>query len=273
MRDRIRFWDDIWCGTRPLKDVFPDLYAISPHRLAIIDSFFTHSASGSRPEWNVTFIQNFNDWEVEGVTSFFEFLQSHTYFKTGGDDLCWKLKGDGKFDIRSFYIALCDFQPVTFPWKAIWGVHVPRRVSFFAWAATWGRILTTDNLKRRGYQLVGRCCMCRCNEETISHLLLHCEVAHGLWNFVFRSFGIVWVLPRSVHDLFSDGVTGWGRIILRFGIWFLLAFSGPYGKNKIIVLLRMRSARGLNFMNYFLILCMIVLQFGDTPTPNLSFLF
>ena len=74
MRDRIRFWDDIRCGTHPLKDVFPYLYAISPHRLAIIDSFFTHSASGSRPEWNVTFIQNFNDWEVEGVTSFFEFL-------------------------------------------------------------------------------------------------------------------------------------------------------------------------------------------------------
>ena len=165
------------------------------------------------------------------------------------------------------------FHPVTFPWKAIWGAHAPRRVSFFAWAATWGRILTTDNLKRRGYQLVGRCCMCRCNEETISHLLLHCEVAHGLWNFVFRSFGIVWVLPRSVHDLFSDGVTGWGRIILRFGIWFLLAFSGPYGKNKIIVLLRMRSARGLNFMNYFLILCMIGLQFEDSSTPNLSFLF
>uniref|UniRef100_A0A2N9IAE3 U3 small nucleolar RNA-associated protein 25 n=1 Tax=Fagus sylvatica TaxID=28930 RepID=A0A2N9IAE3_FAGSY len=32
-----------------------------------------------------------------------------------------------------------------------------------------------------------------------------------------------------------DGVTGWGKIILRFGIWFLLAFSGPYGENGIIV--------------------------------------
>ena len=70
-----------------------------------------------------------------------------------------------------------------------------------------------------------------------------------------------------------DGITGWGRISLRFGIWLLLAFSGPYGENGIIVLLRMRSARGLNFMNYFLILCMIGLQFEDSSTPNLSFLF
>ncbi len=85
------------------------------------------------------------------------------------------------------------------------------------------------------------------------------------------------VLYRCCPGVFMiyslDGVTGWGRIILRFGIWFLLAFSRPYGENGIIVLLRMRSIRGLNFMNYFLTLCMIGLQFGDTPTPNLSFLF
>ena len=43
MGDRIRLWEDIWCGNRPLKDVFPDLYAIIHH-----------------------FFQNFNDWAVEG---------------------------------------------------------------------------------------------------------------------------------------------------------------------------------------------------------------
>ena len=69
------------------------------------------------------------------------------------------------------------------------------------------------------------------------------------------------------------GKTGWGRIILKFGIWFLPAFFGLDGENGIIVILRMRSARGLNFMNYSLILCMFGLQFGDFPTPNLSFLF
>ena len=142
-----------------------------------------------------------------------------------------------------------------------------------AWAATWGRILTTNNLKRRGYQIVDWCYMCRCDEETISHMLLHCEVAYGLWTFVFRSFGIEWGC-LGVFMIYSlDGITGWGRIILKFGIWFLPAFFGLDGENGIIVILRMRSARGLNFMNYSLILCMFGLQFGDFPTPNLSFLF
>ena len=91
---------------------------------------------------------------------------------------------------------------MTFPWKAIWGVHAPKRVSFFAWSAAWGRILTADNLIRRGYQLVGWCCMCRRDGETIKHLLIHCDKAVGLWSFVLRKFGIAWVLPGCVLDLF-----------------------------------------------------------------------
>uniref|UniRef100_A0A2N9GIF8 Reverse transcriptase zinc-binding domain-containing protein n=1 Tax=Fagus sylvatica TaxID=28930 RepID=A0A2N9GIF8_FAGSY len=155
--DRILFWSDRWCGDRPLKDVFPDLYACASNRQATIASTLIRSASGSRPEWNVHFVRNFNDWEVEEVASFFELLHAHTAFKEGGDGLRWRLKSNGVFDIRSYYLALRDNQPVTFPWKAIWGVHAPRRVAFFAWSASWGRILTTDILMRRGYQLAGWC--------------------------------------------------------------------------------------------------------------------
>ena len=117
--DRILFWSDRWCGDRPLKDVFPDLYACASNRQATIASTLIRSASGSHPEWNVHFVRNFNDWEVEGVASFFELLHAHTAFKEGGDGLRWRLKSNGVFDIRSYYLALRDNQPVTFPWKAI----------------------------------------------------------------------------------------------------------------------------------------------------------
>jgi hypothetical protein len=45
--DRICFWIDRWCGDRPLKDVFPDLYACASNRQATIDSIMIRSASGS----------------------------------------------------------------------------------------------------------------------------------------------------------------------------------------------------------------------------------
>jgi hypothetical protein len=135
---------------------------------------------------------------MEGVISFFGLLHSRSSFKVGGDGLRWRLKGNGMFNICSYYTALRGSLPMKFPWKSIWSVHVPRRVSFFVWSATWDRILTTDNLMRRGCQLAGWCCLCRCAGETTSHLLLHCSLTNELWSFVFRSFGMLWVLSSSV---------------------------------------------------------------------------
>ena len=50
--------------------------------------------------------------------------------------------------------------------------------------------------------------MCRFCGETLDHLLLHCGKAHRLWSSVFRTFGIPWVLSRSVAD-FLFGWWNW----------------------------------------------------------------
>ena len=184
-----------------MKDAFPVLFACATDQQATIDSLLTRSASGSYSDWNVNFVRNFNDWEMEGVISFFGLLHSRSSFKVGGDGLRWRLKGNGMFNICSYYTALRGSLPMKFPWKSIWSVHVPRRVSFFVWSATWDRILIADNLMQRGYQLVGWCCLCCCAGETTSHLLLHCSFTYGLWSFVFRSFGALWVLSSSVSGL------------------------------------------------------------------------
>ena len=47
------------------------------------------------------------------------------------DRLRWKLKPNGVLDFRSYYNKLRDSPSTVFPWKAIWRVKAPRRVSFF----------------------------------------------------------------------------------------------------------------------------------------------
>ena len=34
------------------------------------------------------------------------------------------------------------------------------------------------------------------------HLLINCSVAFELWSLTFRVFGVQWVLPKKVLDLF-----------------------------------------------------------------------
>ena len=47
------------------------------------------------------------------------------------------------------------------------------------------------------------CIMCRHCGETVDHLFLHYEMAYRLWSFVFITFGLSWVIPRSIPDLLA----------------------------------------------------------------------
>jgi len=50
---------------------------------------------------------------------------------------------------------------------------------------------------------VNRCCLCKRDGETVDHLLVHCDVASTLWIHVFTRFGMSWVMPRRVINLFA----------------------------------------------------------------------
>ena len=186
---------------------------------ASIFELITISSNGGSRSWNIQFHRALDDWEEERVFAFYE----HVYFKMprgeGIDNLIWKLTPNGVFDVRSFYNSLST--PPTFPfhWKCIWSIKVPSRVSFFLWTATRDSILTIDNLVKRNLSLVNWCCLCRCDEETVDHLLIHCKFAHGLWSEVFLMFGLQWVMPGRLFLFFLHGGIFWGYSILRSGIW------------------------------------------------------
>jgi len=122
------------------------------------------------------------------------------------------------FEVKTFYKALVCHEAASFPWKGIWRVKAPKRVEFFVWTAALGKILTHDNLRRRGIVVVEWCVMCKKHGESVDHLLLHCDVARVVWSFFYRLFGVEWVMPSSVLDL----LTGWGTVLGRgpgFRIW------------------------------------------------------
>ena len=87
--------------------------------------------------------------------------------------------------------------------KGIWKVKVPLRVSFFMWTVSLGKILTLDNLRKRGLIVMDWCCMCKRSGESINHLLLHCEVARTLRSVLFTLFGVKWVMNGRVTDFLA----------------------------------------------------------------------
>ncbi|RVW48586.1 Callose synthase 9 [Vitis vinifera] len=67
---KVRFWKDKWCGTIPLCEAFPSLYALASYKEAWVNEVWT--AEGERGEsWNPCFNRPFNDWELEEVGRWF----------------------------------------------------------------------------------------------------------------------------------------------------------------------------------------------------------
>ena len=65
---------------------------------------------------------------------------------------------------------------------------------------SWGKVLTLDQVQKRGWALANRCYLCQVHEESIDHLILHCEKTRELWKLFFTLFGVYWVFPSSVME-------------------------------------------------------------------------
>ena len=57
----------------------------------------------------------------------------------------------GQFRVKEAYSPLDRPLEVVFPKNKIWVERVPTKIMFFAWEATWGKILTLDRLQKRGW--------------------------------------------------------------------------------------------------------------------------
>jgi hypothetical protein len=74
-----------------------------------------------------------------------------------GIDKLWLPSSKGMLEVKSFYRVLSPRGGLSFPWKSVRRSQAPPRVAFFVWTAVQNKILTLDNLGRRGMVVVNRC--------------------------------------------------------------------------------------------------------------------
>ena len=96
------------------------------------------------------------------------------------DQLLLKGAKAAAFSTRLMYRKLVQSPPIAFPSRSIWNPIVLPKIGFFAWEASWCKVLTLDWLKRRGVTLANRCFLCEEEDESIDHLLIHCPRAKML---------------------------------------------------------------------------------------------
>ncbi|KAL6331818.1 hypothetical protein AAG906_020162 [Vitis piasezkii] len=185
---RVKFWKDIWWGNFALCNSFPSLYAIASSKEAWVEEFW--DTSGEEGVWSPRFSRPFNDWEVEEVERLLLTIRGARLIPLMEDRMMWKVTSNGIFSVKSLYNDLSSRRAGLFPHGLIWSPS----------EASWGKVLTMDQLKKRGWALANRCFLCCEEEESIDHILIHCFRARVLWELLFALFGVCWVLPSSARD-------------------------------------------------------------------------
>ncbi|KAJ9700572.1 hypothetical protein PVL29_006059 [Vitis rotundifolia] len=71
---------------------------------------------------------------------------------------------------------------------------------------------------RRGWSMVNRCILCKENEESADHILIHCGKARELWTLLLYMLGVLWVFSASVRNLLLEWkIKGIGK--KRCAVW------------------------------------------------------
>ena len=141
---------------------------------------------------------------------FLQTLYDQNFCPSGVDKLLLKDVKEKGLSVKIMYKGIDSSPAIDFPCRLIWNPAVPPKIGFFAWEATWGKVLTLDQLKHREMPFANICFLCEEDEETIDHLLIHYKSAKMLWNFFLSIVGTSWVISCSfLHTLLAWQGAAW----------------------------------------------------------------
>ena len=120
----VKFWKDRWCENLALEEDFPSLFSIVPAK----DSWVVEEWKQvmERDWWSPHFSKQFHNWELKGVTVFFQKLHTSSVRRDEDDRIGWKEPKCSKLFVKSFYDSLVQGRRKPFPTRA--QCRIPRFV-------------------------------------------------------------------------------------------------------------------------------------------------
>ncbi|KAJ3693709.1 hypothetical protein LUZ60_009189 [Juncus effusus] len=139
--------------------------------------------------------------------------------------IVWRWGPKPSYSSQSAYSYLINPGVIIWWQKHLWKIKTPSKVKLFLWLAIHGKILTADNLLKRGWPSNPCCVMCLRAHETGSHLLSDCPYAMGVWTHILAHWDLIHIadhfvqiwrkttlkLPASIRPLWNTmwGATCW----------------------------------------------------------------
>ena len=98
------------------------------------------------------FVRSLNEWEGDSSFSLLGLLAGKEVLPQSNDEIVWLINYKGSFTVKSScfrQFEMLDGWDIVA--KSIWKSTADRKVCFFAWVATKGKIPTEHMLKRKNF--------------------------------------------------------------------------------------------------------------------------
>ena len=171
-------------------------------------------------EQGISTLYDISVWDAKGIWAGWKELSPPVHLRGAADSLLSSLHGlspskatakdrigwgkTGKYNVKEGYRKIAKESTGTNKlWKKVWHPDCIPKVNSFIWLLLHNKILTAENLQKRGISGPSRCSLCNCDEETISHLFLQCNFSQLVWQSVLPP-GMALNLPASISQLFVE---------------------------------------------------------------------
>ena len=113
------------------------------------------------------------------------------------DVLIWKKDPSGVYSIVSAYVN--SFEDYDVPcWAMAWVKGMTPKINIFFWIILQNKILTLDNIKKRGFFIVNQCGLCENDEESVDHIMLHFSFNTKVWDKIWSLMNMDWVPHATI---------------------------------------------------------------------------
>lgn len=183
----VSFWHDRWCSPFPLARLFPGIYAVASTKNLSVSEVYSLEGPGHHGSCLGT-AQGCNEQMADLLVELKRCYMKIT-LSDEVDELLWSSSSDS-MSVANCYSNLLSFRlnffspgVMQYRWNKIWIQQLPSKVSFLLWLLIRDRVLTHNNLQRRGFSLVSQCLFCKQSAEDVDHLFSQCFFTSQVWDY------------------------------------------------------------------------------------------
>jgi zinc-binding in reverse transcriptase len=96
----------------------------------------------------------------------------------------WLQNSTQQFTVRSAYVFLNESPSIQEATFKIWEITAPLRVHVFLWLLLQDKILTIENMRKRGWIVASMCYLCRQHQESMIHIFEECDYGRESRNYM-----------------------------------------------------------------------------------------